>query len=197
MSAPVLSADKAALRREFEARRQSVTGNTRTEADERLLSLLFASSAWKNASTVLSYCSVRGEIDLSPVWEQAARDGKAYALPRTVTGASEGRMIFQYVQNQTELVVGRYSLSEPSPACPLVTDFSRTLCILPGLAFDRDGYRLGYGGGYSDRFLAAHPEVVPVGMCYGVCLCDHLPRGDYDIPVSYIITERSVTACVK
>ena len=197
MSASIQSADKAALRREFQALRQSVTGRARIQADERLFAHLFASDVWKNASTVLSYCSVRGEIDLSPVWRQATLDGKAYALPRTVTGAAEGRMIFQYVQNETNLVVGRYALSEPASTCPEVTDFTRTLCIVPGLAFDRDGYRLGYGGGYYDRFLAAHPEVTPVGLCYGICLCDRLPRNSYDIPVSYIITERSVTACVE
>lgn len=192
----VLSAHKVTLRREFEAKRNAVTGDTRQEADRYLFENLFASPVWKNAQAVLSYCSFRGEIDLSPIWEQARVEGKAYALPRTVTGAAEGRMIFQHVKNEGDLVVGRYGLSEPSSACPEVTDFERALCIVPGLAFDKEGYRLGYGGGYYDRFLAGHPTVIPVGLCYGACLCNRLPRDGHDIPVSYIFTERSVMACV-
>ena len=192
-----LSVEKATLRREFEALRNSVSGTARAEADRLLLEHLFALPVWKEASTVLSYCSVRGEIDLSPVWQRAIAEGKTYALPRTVTGASEGRMVFQRVKDQHDLVVGRYHLSEPAPHCPEVVDFQRTLCLVPALAFDEDGYRLGYGGGYYDRFLAAHPQVTPVGLCYSVCLCPRLPRNSYDIPVSYIITERSVTACVE
>lgn len=195
MSTP-LSADKAALRREFEARRNSVTADVRRPSDVALLNNLFASDAWQAADTILSYVSVRGEIDLSPVWKKAVADGKRVALPRTVTGASEGQMVFQFVEQPSDLMAGRYGLKEPSPACPEVTDFARTLCLVPGLSFDRHGYRLGYGGGYYDRFLANHPPVVPVGLCYEVCLSDALPHDRYDIPVSYIFTEGSVIACV-
>ena len=189
--------DKAALRREFESKRNAVNGHVRAEADGRLFEHLFTSPAWERADTVLSYASVRGEIDLSPVWKQALANGKRYALPRTITSAAEGQMVFQYVRTEEDLVLGRYHLTEPSVTCPEVSDWERTLCIVPGLAFDKDGYRLGYGGGYYDRFLAAHPTVIPVGLCYDICFCDRLPRGDYDIPVSYIITERSVIACAR
>ena len=69
--------------------------------------------------------------------------------------------------------------------------------IVPALSFDRDGYRLGYGGGYYDRFLAAHPQIVAVGLCYDACLCPQLPHDHYDVPLSYVISERSVIRCVR
>lgn len=193
----ILTADKPRLRREFEAIRQSVSPAERQEADRRLLAHLFDSPAWKAADTVLSYCSVRGEIDLSPVWEKATSEGKRYALPRTLTGAGEGRMIFQYVKTQDDLLPGRYGLLEPSSVCDEVVNFDKTLCIVPGLAFDSQGYRLGYGGGYYDRFLAAQPSIIAVGLCYAVCLCERLPHDHHDVPVSYVISERSVIRCVR
>lgn len=73
--------------------------------------------------------------------------------------------------------------------CEILSDFSDSVCLVPGLAFDREGYRIGFGKGYYDRFLLNFSGLT-VGMCYNKCIEDNLPRGYYDCPVDILITEK-------
>lgn len=83
-------------------------------------------------------------------------------------------------------------LLEPDAACSIL-ELPETgcVCLVPGLAFDRNGYRLGYGGGYYDRFLQQHPQLIRVGYCPTACFTDSLPREKTDLPVQYLITDQT------
>ena len=119
----------------------------------------------------------------------------------TVTGADEGRMVFRALPEGdfSRLAPARFGIPEPDGSCPVLagSDFSRALILVPALAFDGEGYRLGYGGGYYDRFLAALREsAIPhtaVGLAYSVCRAAALPREAHDIPIHIILDERSKT----
>lgn len=195
--------EKASLRRHFSTLRDGLPAETRRAAEASVQAALFELPAWREADLVCGYTAIGSEMDLSPVWRRAVAEGKGYALPVTVTGAREGRMVFRRTSGYTPsaLIPARYGLSEPSPTCPALTlgDFAkvRTLVIVPGLAFDDHGYRIGYGGGYYDRFLAALADarvpVTTVGLVFSVCRTPTLPHEAHDRPVDHIIDERSVS----
>lgn len=136
-----------------------------------------------------------------PVWEKAVSDGKDYALPVTVTDAREGRMIFRRLPGfcPHRLIPARFGILEPSEEHPALRpqDFADALILVPGLAFDDRGFRVGYGGGYYDRFLAelkqANVPVTTVGLVFAACHPSVLPDEHHDIPVDYVIDERRIT----
>ena len=194
----MLPADKAALRRHFTALREGIPPEARAAAQAVILERLFASPAWKAASLVCGYTATRGEPDLTPVWARAIAEGKAYGLPVTVTGAAEGRMIFRRLDefSPERLIPARFGILEPPASCPVLPaeDFAGALMLIPGLAFDDEGYRVGYGGGYYDRFLSelqyAHIPVTTVGAVFSVCRAPALPHEAHDLPVQYVISDR-------
>ena len=192
---------KSDLRRRFTALRDHLTGEERTAAEEAIRERLFSLPAWREAPLVCGYTSIRSEIAMNPVWERAAAEGRGYALPVTLTSATEGRMIFRRVASYAphELVPARFGVPEPPETCPTLSlsAFAGALILVPGLAFDDEGYRLGYGGGYYDRFLAdlraASVSVTTVGLAFSRCRTPILPHEAFDLPVDCIIDERRVT----
>ena len=195
-------AEKRHLRRHFTTLRDTITAQDRITAEAVIRKTLFDLPTWKNATLICGYMSIRSEIDTAPIWERAAAEGKDYALPVTLTSAREGQMIFRRMAGYTpeELVPARFGVLEPDETRPVLTaeDFAHALILVPGLAFDQEGYRLGYGGGYYDRFLARlQAERVPfttIGLVFSDCRTDALPREAHDFPVDIIIDERRMPA---
>ena len=190
--------DKTTLRRHFAALRDSLPPEERTAAENLIRDRLFSLPAWKHSPLICGYMSTRSELDMMPIWERAVAEGKSYALPVTVTNARAGQMIFRRLPGfcPHTLISARFGISEPSEACPALSlqDFSGALILVPGLAFDEDGFRVGYGGGYYDRFLAALRQssipVTTVGLLFSVCRAERLPRESHDIPVDYLLDNR-------
>ena len=193
--------DKASLRRYFSDLRRGLTPDERHAAETAMYEKLFSLPAWREAPVICGYVSVRGELNTDPILQRAAAEGKTVALPVTVTGADEGRMVFRALPNGdfSRLTPARFGIPEPDEACPSLTgkDLTHALILIPALAFDENGYRLGYGGGYYDRFLSFLREAeIPhtaVGLTYAVCRAATLPRNAHDIPVHIILDERSTT----
>ncbi len=191
--------DKPSLRRLLSARRDALTDGDRAAIGAVLLARLLALPAWREATVIGGYMSTRGELDLLPVWRAAVAAGKTFALPVTLTGSSEGRMALRATPGfcPDRLAVGRFGISEPPdhPDFPLLPPeaLDGALVLVPGLGFDRAGFRIGYGGGYYDRFLdalTAHGRTVhTVGLCPAVCRVDRLPRETHDRAVDTVIDE--------
>ena len=192
--------DKNSLRRRYADLRGGLTPEERAAAEAAICDRLFSLPVWREAVTVCGYISVRGELNTRPILERAVAEGKTIALPVTVTSACEGRMVFRALPNGDfdRLTPARFGIPEPDESCPALThaDLTRALILVPALAFDGDGYRLGYGGGYYDRFLQGLSEagipVTTVGLAYGVCVTNTLPHEIHDIPVHFIIDERRI-----
>ena len=133
-----------------------------------------ALEAWAAAGTILLYLSAGSEPDTWDLLDRPGSREKRSARPGAWTGR-EGWPFYR-IPSPEALVPGRFGLWEPDPArCAPVGEISRGLCLVPGIAFDRAGYRLGYGKGYYDRFLAAHP-VETVGLCFGELVLPSLPE---------------------
>ena len=153
---------------------------------ELLCSGIATLKEYKDADVILLYFPTRSEPDISPLADIARRDGKKVAFPISVT--KDCTLDFRFISSPDELEIGAYGIREPRADTERATLSGRTLCIVPALAVDTDGYRLGYGKGYYDRFLSAFKGNTVVAI-HSSLVCERLPRNDTDIPVKTIITE--------
>lgn len=153
---------------------------------ELLCNGIEALKEYKDADVILLYFPTRSEPDISPLADIARRDGKKIAFPISVT--KDCTLDFRFISSPDELEIGAYGIREPRADAERATLSERTLCIVPALAVDTDGYRLGYGKGYYDRFLSAFKGSAVVAI-HSSLVCERLPRNDTDIPVKTIITE--------
>ena len=180
--------EKAALRGELLARRDAVP--QREEKSRAVGDGVLALPAYQKARQVLLYLSKGSEVDTWKVFARALAEGKEVYAPRCLDG--EGTMGFFQVTSPQELLQGRFGLWEPDPRC--CAPWRRregALCLVPGIAFDRQGYRLGYGKGYYDRFLAGFSGTA-AGLCFRELALERLPRGPQDRRVDVLVTEAGV-----
>lgn len=181
---------KNGLRSFYRQKRQAITGKERENMDSNILNRVTRLNQYKNAKLVLAYVSVRDEVDTRNLINRALQDGKKVAVPRCVPDTR--LMEFYYINSLDELEPGMFGVDEPVPEkAELVTDFSNSVCILPGICFDKKGFRLGYGKGYYDRFLCNY-ECSTIGLCYSVCTRFNLIHGKYDRRADIVVTEKYV-----
>lgn len=161
---------------------QSLSPETLRASDEAIARQLLASDAYRRAKRVFAYYSTDGEVGTHSILADAVKNGKTAALP--VSGP-DGQM--EFYRYDGALRSGRYGIMEPDGGQVLVPG-SEDLMLVPGLCYDREGYRLGRGGGYYDRYLSRY-RCVTVGLCRAVLVADRLPRTWNDVPVDHVITE--------
>ena len=143
---------------------------------------------WQAAKTVFSYVSVGRETDTRELIDAALLQGKRVCVPRCV---GKGRMEARLLRAQAELLPAAFGLLEPPASAPLVPAGQIDVLIVACLAADLEGFRLGYGGGYYDRFLA-EARGVSICLCRDRALMDSVPRQQGDLPVDYVVTETQI-----
>lgn len=166
--------DKKQLRTQLLALRRGLGPSVRAEVDARIADAVTATEEWREASSILTYLSVRDEVDTRELVRLAREDGKVVAAPR-VTGPRS--LAWYRVEAGDELEVSAMGIEEPAargerrvdPACL----GERSVALVPGLAFDEMGYRLGYGGGFYDTFLGRF-RGVSIGLCRDAALMPSL-----------------------
>lgn len=168
----------------------------KADADAQILKQLFAFSVYQNAEVLLCYASLPDEIQTDAIIKCALQSGKNVFLP--VCSDSEGHMDFYEIKSLQYLKHGFFGVREPDlTVCTSKFDFSsekNTLCIVPGLSFDLQGFRLGYGKGYYDRFLSRFTGA-SVGLCYADFINPELPADVHDCHVDFVITETECINC--
>ena len=181
---------KRELRDRMKEIRRNLPPEEKAEKDRAILERIAALPEYKSAGLVLTYVSTAIEVDTRALIARALADGKRVAVPYCVPGKIE--MLFCEITSMSDLSPGSFGVLEPNPEKqPVLDDFPRSVCILPGLAFDLCGYRLGYGKGYYDRFLSRY-RGKNIGVCYNACLKPLLPHGRYDRTVNILATEKFV-----
>ena len=174
--------DKRELRAMIRSQKRAMT-NEMIDEKSRVLGALFADTdAYRNARSVYGYLPHNQEVRTVPMLEQAIRDGKRVAVPK-VFGEE---MKFLWLDDLTRVEKGYSGIPEPIDDGP-VADDPTALVLMPGLAFDREGHRIGYGGGFYDKFLAAEPDHPTVALCYDFQVLDHLDTEEFDIPVDLVL----------
>ena len=174
--------DKKELRSRIRAQKRAMTEADIVEKSEKLGALFAASDLYKQASTIYGYLPYNQEVRTVPMLEQAIRDGKRVAVPK-VLGDD---MVFIYMDDLSAVEKGYAGIPEPVANHP-VADDPNALVLMPGLAFDPQGHRIGYGGGFYDRFLAAEPNHPTLALCYDFQMLDHLETESFDIPVDCVL----------
>lgn len=179
---------KIRLRANFRKYRERLAPEQKLKMDSAIQARLLAMKEYAQADTVFTYVSKPIEVDTIGLISAAFLNHKKVAVPRCVPGTRD--MEFYYISSIEELEPGTFGVLEPNPEkSMLVTDFNSGICIVPGLSFDAQGYRLGYGKGYYDRFLNDF-KGIKAGLCYTGCTQWNLPHGYYDRPVDVLITEK-------
>ena len=178
---------KAELRRKLKEQRDNI--KDRLWCNNKITDLFLSSSLYKQADTILLYSSSGSEVSTDEIFESCIRDGKTVAFPVCID--RDGLMDFFIVKDKGDLTEGMYKIKEPKNTCRRLISDSKSLCVVPGLSFDKQGYRIGYGRGYYDRFLENF-EGITVGLCFSELLSESLPKDYYDKNVSYLITDKKI-----
>lgn len=181
------SADKAYLRDYFtEKRRQLCAMMDRKNAlDAEIQARLLISPEYRAASGVFVYMARPHEIASSMIIHAAFANNKAVALPVCLDG---GAMVFRRIRSLSEVRPGRFGILEPDDRCPEIHADKHTLCVCPSLCCDLRGFRLGFGGGYYDRYLADFVGV-KAALCYSDSVIPEIRRDDYDVKMDVIHTD--------
>ena len=177
--------DKKALRREIGAKKRALSAAEIEARSAILADKLYATGQYRQARSLYAYLSFNQEVRTSPIIQRAWADGKRVAVPKVVGDD----MVFIWIDSFDNLAPqGAFNITEPIENGPVASD-ETALILMPGLAFDPQGHRVGYGGGFYDRYLAAQPHHPTVALCYDFQLYDHLDVEDHDVFVDVVITE--------
>jgi 5-formyltetrahydrofolate cyclo-ligase len=190
MSAPLdLRSYKKDLRIRYRNIRKVMAPAVKRDKDSQILARLLAMPIYQECRLLLTYVSTPEEVDTHALIAHAITAGKTVAVPYCIAGTRQ--MVFYAIRSLEELVPRSYGVLEPLASKEnRITDFAHSLCVLPGVVFDQLGYRLGYGGGYYDRFLAEAYPGKTVGLCYRDCTVSRLRRGRFDVACDWVVTER-------
>ena len=175
--------NKKEMRAQIRAKKRAMTESQIVSASARLGEQFRACDLYKNAKTIYGYLPYNQEVRTVPMLEQAIRDGKRVAVPKCYGEEMRFLYITDFV---TEVAPGYANIPEPIADEPVAQD-KTALVLMPGLAFDPQGHRIGYGGGFYDRFLCAEPDHPTLALCYGFQMVEHLETEEFDIPVDTVL----------
>ena len=186
---------KQAARRHFAALRCSLSTLAKQKSSNAICQQISSSSPWSQAENILFYWPLAGEADVRPLLEQAQKQGKQPYLP-LLDVLQPGLMEAAAYAGEGCLQQGEHGIWQPQHTSVLEPD-KLDLILIPALAFDVTGYRLGFGGGYYDRYLM-RTQAIRLGVCWECCISfDSLPREKHDEPVHYIATEERCSIVKK
>ena len=168
------------------------------EKSDSIFNHLNKTEFYNKANNVMLYVSFGTEVMTKPIIDDLLSKGKRVFIPVTVP-KTKALIVSELKNYDDDLVVGHFGVMEPKeealrPVEPNILD----LVIVPGVAFDLKGYRIGYGGGYYDRFIPRlSDKATTVSLAFDIQLIDTVPVSEYDIAVEYIITENRFIKCKK
>lgn len=179
---------KQEIRAKFKKKRREIPADVKRERDRAIRERIQSLPAYRRAVCLLCYVSLPDEVDTMILIEEALADGKMVCVPVSIEETHT--VDFYQINSLNDLEPGTYGVLEPVPGkAKKITWFPKpSVCIVPGLVFDEEGFRLGYGKGYYDRFLQRF-RGVKIGVCYRELMVELLPHGYYDRPVNWLVNE--------
>lgn len=189
-------ASKSALRSAYEAVATQLAPAHAERVDREIRSHFTAMAMYRKTPLILAYITYRNEMDTTPLIRKAWKDGKRVAVPV----CDRSRLVFYEIDSLEGLRAGSRGVLEPDPSsCVPVdeSDFADSICLVPGLVFDSEGYRIGYGAGYYDNFLAEYPGT-KVGLVRALRISSNpLPHDDHDVPMDVLVSDGAVWMCKR
>ena len=184
------AAGKTELRKRLKAERAKLRAEQVAWSSEQVSRHILACDAYRKAQCIMGYLAFGKELSVDAVLRAALAEGKQVLVP-LVTSATE--MVPVVLRNMEDFELDRYgirSVREPAELCEAQ---AIDLVLVPGVAFDREGGRLGMGAGYYDRFLPKAQSAVLMGIAYDALLQDELPKDEYDVCMQLLASESGIT----
>lgn len=176
---------KQEIRRLVLALRKQAPTEVLKEKSILIAERILATDLWENASEIWLFISKEGEADTSFLVKTALSEGRRVAVPRV-----QGReMDFYYISGYEDLKQGSFGIPEPGPCCPKA-ETANALIVMPGLAFDLERHRIGWGGGFYDRYLSVHPSHPSCAPAFDFSVFPEIPAEEHDRRPDMIVTER-------
>lgn len=184
---------KAEIRRMIKAIKREHSNEYIESESQKIQELLLEQEKYKNSDELFCYVSYNKEVSTMKIINTALEDNKKIAVPKVI---EKGMMEFYYINSMNQLREGTYGILEPGPECIKAIPYykSSILFIVPGLAFDREGRRLGYGGGFYDRYLNKHSNYIKniIAMAFQFQIIEKIPAEEYDFKINEIITNTEI-----
>lgn len=174
--------NKREIRRYIRLRKQAVTVAEILQKSEALAQLFLRTEEYRAARSLYGYLPFNQEVCTVPILRQAILDGKRVAVPK----CCGSQLRFIWLEDLDAVEKNSMGIPEPVAEGPVADDVE-ALVLMPGVAFDKKGRRIGYGGGFYDRFLAREDKHPTVALCYDFQLFEQLETEEYDIPVDKVL----------
>jgi 5-formyltetrahydrofolate cyclo-ligase len=185
--------DAKQLREMVRKRRDGMPERERLRKSDEVWKRLVELPAFQMASTALFYVSVSSEVETAMMRTLTRELGMTVACPRSKPG--DKSMSFHVLASEDELSPGAYGILQPAAETPLA-DLKDAVVLVPGMAFDRQGHRLGFGGGYYDRWLAGPGQGLPtVALAFHEQVVESVPQEAHDIPIQWLVTDKETVDC--
>ncbi len=172
--------EKIVLRKIYKEKRDNILN--KDQKDQAIFNKLIQNKNIIACDTLLIYISINSEVDTLNIIKYFI-DTKKIAVPKII----KKEMVFCYINNLDELEIGKYNIPEPI-SNNIVSNFENAICITPGICFDLNNYRVGYGKGYYDTFLNK-THVKTIGLCYKECLTNKIDTNNFDYKIDEVITD--------
>ena len=176
---------KRELREKFSEIRGGIPTEVRTSKSREICRKFLSLSEYERAQTVMIYMSFRSEVETADIAQGVLQSGRRLVVPKC--NIKTGEILPCEIKSLGELKAGEYGIAEPTKIRLCGKD-EIDIVAVPALAFDRDNFRLGYGGGYYDRFLKDFTGL-SAGLCFSECMTDKLPRGRFDVRTDTVLTD--------
>ncbi len=174
--------DKKALRAQIRQQKRQMSPEQVAQASKVLCDKFLQLPQYRQAKTIYLYLPYNQEVRTEAIFQQALLDGKRVAVPKIYGDVME----FIYITDLSQVAPGCCTIPEPIADGPIARD-PNALVLMPGLAFDKDGHRIGYGGGYYDKYLSEEPGHPTVALCYAFQMLEYLQTEPHDIVVDCVI----------
>ena len=182
---------KKQIRTEILKRRSALSKDEVADKSRAIWRKIVSCEQFVQAEIILLYLDFNHEVETGLIWEKAQKMGKHVAAPRLIGS----QMVFARIQSEKDLIPGKWGISEPKKNCPVIREHdSRTVVIMPGVAFDCSRNRIGYGGGYYDRYFAGYDSVYKIAAAYDLQIVEQVPAEPFDLKPDCIVTESHIYA---
>ena len=188
--------DKEEIRAWLLKKRDEYSKEIWNEASRTIERTILKSDLYKECDKLLLYADFHAEVGTVIILEDALLNGKEVYLPKVLESFEEARMDFFKIDSSFELMPGYMGIMEPMASYDRVFDYEiskneKILMLVPGVAFAKDGSRLGYGKGYYDNYLLDKPAIMTLGLCFSYQILDSLPTTDSDVRLNFLVNEKT------
>ncbi|OAA92120.1 5-formyltetrahydrofolate cyclo-ligase [Clostridium ljungdahlii] len=180
--------DKSIIRKKMKEERNKLSNLQKEKLDNSVLQKVIESEEYNKANSIFIFVSYGSEVDTHRIIKKALKQGKNIYVPKVIS--KEDGMIAVRIHDFSELKSGAYGILEPEDTKSKVEESSIDLCYIPGVAFDKRGGRVGYGGGYYDRFFKKlREDSQKIALAYRFQVLDEVPMEEHDMFIDGIISD--------